>query len=136
MERNSLVVVKNRTEYKQKYSVDNKDRLNTQTRQWHKNNPERSLFITARARAKLKKLPFTIETEDIKIPDICPVLGIPLFVSLNKRTDNTPSLDKQIPSEGYTKNNIAIISWRANRLKSDATLDELKLIVKYLENSS
>ena len=37
--------------------------------------------------------------------------------------------DKIIPSLGYIENNIAIISQRANTLKNNATLDELKIIV-------
>ena len=57
------------------------------------------------------------------IPDVCPVLGIPLDQDpkgKGERSDNSPSLDKFIPSLGYVKGNIHIISWRANHLKNDA----------------
>jgi len=32
------------------------------------------------------------------------------------------------------KGNVAIISWRANKIKGDASLEELKSIVSYMEN--
>lgn len=122
-----------RTEYKKEYSIQNKEKLNEQTRQWHKTNPERSMYVTARARARSQGVPFEIETEDIIIPEVCPVLGIPIFVSEGKRTDNTPSLDKIKRELGYVKGNIAVISWRANRLKCDATLEEMRQILAYMD---
>lgn len=76
-------------------------------------------------------MPFTIETSDIVIPKTCPILGIPL----QPRGDNkdfSPSLDKVIPARGYVAGNVAVISNRANRIKSDATLEELKSIVAYV----
>lgn len=50
----------------------------------------------------------------------CPVLGIPLC--LTNRTglrEDSPSLDKLIPSRGYMYGNVRIISWLANRIKRD-----------------
>ena len=71
-------------------------------------------------------LPFDIELDDIVIPEVCPVLGIPINVSLGRgrRKPDSPSLDKFIPEKGYTKGNIAVISWRANWLKNNGTTDE------------
>lgn len=51
-----------------------------------------------------------------------------------QRTDNSPSLDRIDNSSGYVKGNVHIISMRANRIKSDATLQELKSVVKYLDS--
>lgn len=133
--------------YFKKYYADNKEKiaakkrersavkseeLKVQTRQWHKNNPEKSLLIAAKSRARKQGVPFELEEGDIVFPEYCPVLGIPLFTSENKRTDNTPSLDKKIKEKGYVKGNIAIISWRANRLKSDASAVELRGILDYM----
>lgn len=120
---------------KQKYSAKNKEKLNEQTRQWHKENPEKSLLLSSRTRARRKELPFNLTLDDIIIPTACPILGIPLSTIRGKRTDNTPSLDRKVPEKGYVKDNIAIVSWRANRLKNDASLGELKRIVAYLESS-
>ncbi len=103
------------------------------------NNYERILCNSARTRARNKNVEFSITPEDIKIPEFCPCLHIPLIKSLDrKRRDNTPSIGRINLSKGYTKDNIAVISWRANWLKSNASLNELKGIISYLEihNSS
>src|SRR6266481_1415047 len=47
--------------------------------------------------------------------------------------DRTPSLDRIDPSKGYIKGNIAVISFRANRLKGNATLDEIRKVINYLK---
>jgi hypothetical protein len=50
----------------------------------------------------------------------CPVLGFPLLLTVyEKRRNNTPSIDKIIPKKGYMFGNVRIISWLANRIKSD-----------------
>jgi hypothetical protein len=48
----------------------------------------------------------------------------------DKPTDNSPSLDKIIPSLGYVRGNVQVISQRANSIKRDATLAELELLVQ------
>ena len=54
----------------------------------------------------------------------CPIFETS-FVVGDKTRVNNPSIDRIIPSKGYTKGNIRIISNRANILKRDATLEEL-----------
>lgn len=39
--------------------------------------------------------------------------------------DNSPSLDKIVPSKGYVVGNIQVISYKANRLKGDCSLEDL-----------
>jgi hypothetical protein len=77
--------------------------------------------------------PFDITVHDIVIPEVCPALKIPIKANLVRMSDSSPSLDKLIPSLGYTKQNIWIISNRANRIKNDSTLAELKQIVSAVE---
>jgi hypothetical protein len=50
-----------------------------------------------------------------------------------KKSPNSPSLDKIIPSKGYIKGNVWVISNRANTLKNDASLQELELLVENLK---
>lgn len=98
---------------------------------WHK--------AKTRARKWSKKMDipladwFSIEPQDIHIPETCPVLGIPLFRGDGKPCDNSPSLDRKNSSKGYVRGNIQVISFRANLLKSNATVDELKRILLHLE---
>jgi hypothetical protein len=94
--------------------------------------PEKTLFHLAKQRAKKHKLEFSISESDIVIPENCPVLGIKLSLSNSKLSNNSPTLDRVDPSKGYVKENIKVISWRANRLKSDASLEEIEKIVYYL----
>lgn len=92
----------------------------------------------AKQRAKQYNLEFNLDQEfmehNLKIPMLCPVLNIPLEVSSLKQSDNSPSLDRIDNSKGYTKDNVAVISWRANKLKSNANLWELKAIIHYMED--
>lgn len=64
----------------------------------------------------------------------CPLLGIELTYASYESGGNPPanyaSLDRIDPSKGYVEGNVQILSFRANSIKSDATLEELKLIVK------
>lgn len=48
---------------------------------------------------------------------------------------NSPSVDKIIPQLGYVKGNVQIISNRANIMKNDATLEDVKALLKYMEKN-
>jgi len=80
-------------------------------------------------------LPFDLDESDLIIPEFCPVLGIPIFFEDgNGPKSHSPSIDRLIPSKGYVKGNIHVISRKANRIKNDATLDELEKVYKWLKN--
>ena len=96
---------------------------------------EKLLYKNAKRRAKDKGLEFTIESSDIVVPEICPVLGIPLNKNRGGRShmSTSPSIDRVDSNKGYTKDNIQVISHRANNLKNNATLEELRKLVTYVE---
>ena len=94
---------------------------------------EYKMLARAKSRAKKNNLPFNIELADIIIPERCPLLGIKIESTEFRNSPNNPSLDKIIPEKGYTKDNVWVISNRANTLKNDATLTELKTLVENLE---
>lgn len=95
--------------------------------------PNISLWKNAKKRAKEKNLIFTITVEDVVIPEKCPVLGIDIKTNKNGFRWNSPSLDRINPEKGYTKENIAVISYRANVIKNCGTIEEHKKIIKYME---
>jgi hypothetical protein len=97
-------------------------------------NPSRHLFSSAKARAKRLGLAFDLCKEDIVAPEKCPVLGIILSRGVGGFSPTSPSVDRVDSAQGYTKDNIRVISWRANRLKSDATIEELEAILAYMKN--
>ena len=84
---------------------------------------------------KLSKLDRHNLFEHLKqqLPDYCPILDIKLEYNINsERKNNSASLDRIDSSKGYVIGNIRIISWRANRIKNDGTLDEHKRVVEYM----
>ena len=93
---------------------------------------ERVMYDRAKSRAKKFGIVFDLDPEDIVIPELCPVLGIPLFKGDRVISDNTPSLDKIIPSLGYTKGNVVVISYKANRIKSDANYKDIQKVADWL----
>ena len=99
-------------------------------------DPAYRMWQSAKSRAKRLKIPFDIILEDMFVPAICPLLGIPLISGLGKKmkmSPNSPTLDRKIPSLGYTKGNIWVISNRANLIKNDASIDEIRLLLKNWE---
>ena len=112
----------------------NKEYRTKMRREYNKNNPEKRILAHAKQTAKRLGIPFDLEESDIIIPEICPIFGTTLIVhAASRRKENSASIDRIIPSLGYVKGNIVIISWRANRIKCDASLDEMKMLVKFYE---
>ena len=105
-------------------------------REKRKNNPEYYLWKSAKRRAREKNLDFDIEVSDIIIPQLCPLLNIPIIhkVGHKCRNPNAPSLDRIKNHLGYVKSNILVVSWRANFLKSDGTIEELELLLTNLKS--
>jgi len=138
-------------EIKEKYDKKQKewyDRQTDEKKEWlaalaiegrkrrHKLDPRASMVNDARKRSKQKNIEFDLIKDDLIVPEICPVLGIELFVAGEKRGPNSPSLDRVDNNKGYTKDNVRVISNRANCLKNDATIKELKAIVEYMEREN
>jgi hypothetical protein len=99
------------------------------TKLYNRKNYESQVLHQARCRAKRDGLDFNITKEDIVVPEICPVLGVPIKINYGSGWHNdSPSLDRIDNTKGYVKGNVRIISNRANRLKCDATLEELELV--------
>ena len=113
----------------------NRDARVAMRKKWRHEHPEYVLLRNAKKRAKEKGLEFTLTAEDIHIPEVCPLLGIPILRNLNGvgATPNSPTLDRIDTSKGYTRDNVWVTSWRANKLKSDASLEELEKLVSGLK---
>lgn len=100
-------------------------------------DPSKTMWNEAKARAKTSGLAFDIEPSDCLIPNVCPVLGIKLSKKGDGlRSKSTPTLDRIIGALGYTKGNVRVISWYANRIKSDCDDPEVfEAIAKYLRGA-
>lgn len=95
--------------------------------------PEKAIFFSTKRRAKIEGINFNLEESDIFIPDKCPILDIKLQMHSDYARDNSPSIDRLIPNKGYIKGNCFIISYKANRMKQDNSLEDLEKIVKYIQ---
>lgn len=113
--------------YRAKFTEDDKANRAEVQREWYRKNRAKAMLIASRGRAKAKGWDHDITLEDIMIPDLCPVLGIPM---------ESASLDRFDNRLGYVKGNVRVISTRANELKRDATLEEMQAIVAYMSDLS
>ena len=90
--------------------------------------------LICRFRAKREGIPFSLEKEDIVIPVMCPVLKIKLTTPGKGVCENSPTIDRIDSKKGYIKENIAVISMRANRLKNNATISEIEQILAWMKS--
>ena len=116
-------------------------------REYAKANPLKKALSSAKYEAKGRKrnVPkeFDLDEEHLKQldTDTCPLLGIPIQWNVGKhqgkgnakpgqswQSKDSKSLDRIRSTKGYLKGNVQIISWRANHLKGDATLEEMVLM--------
>ena len=85
------------------------------------------MWTGAKWRAKRDGLDFNISKEDINIPDQCPILGIKLKRNIGSGWhSDSPSLDRIDNTKGYTKDNIRVISNRANSLKKQCNTRRIR----------
>ena len=93
-----------------------------------------SMLYQARAKAKRRGLECDLDREDIIIPSHCPVFGIPLKMGDGRIEDGSPSLDRIDNTRGYVKGNVVVVSNKVNRIKNDATIEELRRVVEFYES--
>lgn len=137
LERRQALARAQNTKRKKKFSEmtpeEKRRRLEACTR-WRCKTPSHVLLRHARQRAKQIGVLCSITADDVNIPAVCPVLGIPLSRGAGKLHDGSPTLDRLIPEAGYVSGNVSVISHRANRIKNDATLAELEAVVRWMRS--
>jgi len=112
--------------------------------------PFKKWFMNKKHNAKRIGIEFTIEPEDIpgvkirrfksrnghwtweatQYPKVCPVLGMELDWGMNGCNNNSPSLDRN-PNFGYVKGKVEMMSHLANKMKNNATPEQLKQFSEY-----
>lgn len=95
--------------------------------------PIRKLVASAKQRALRKNIEFNISAADLALPEVCPLLGIPLKKGIGKISAGSPSIDRIDATKGYIKGNVWVISFKANAIKQNATIQELELLVANLK---
>jgi len=85
----------------------------------------------ARSRARRDNVPFSLTKEYLLsiATDECPIFHTPFEWGVSglgkgNTKDNCPTLDRILPELGYVEGNVAFISYRANRIKDNGTMQE------------
>jgi hypothetical protein len=95
----------------------------------------KQLVSMAKHRARAKVIPFDLLAEDITVPDVCPVLGIPLRFSTLAERHNSPSLDRLRPELGYVRGNVIVVSWLANDIRRNFRPEDLIAVGQFYAKS-
>ena len=118
--------------------------------EWRKQaeDPEKRkqwLLMRIKSKCTTQGIPFNLTLDDLVIPTHCPILGIPLkfgskqpnnFRDVRGRDyqavpDDSPSIDRIEPHKGYVKGNVVVVSYRANNIKTNASVDELIKVANF-----
>lgn len=96
----------------------------------------------AKARAKKDNLAFDLTLDYLLsiATENCPVDNLPLQWEVKAQKDagpspRSPSIDKLIPSLGYTKGNVRIICHQYNSWKRDMTIGDMRTLLAYLKQN-
>lgn len=148
-----------RREYRRKWYARNRDGVRRYAKEWAQRNPSRVranrakwrartrvqraqyraqnkpkfLIYHARSRARKADLAFDITVDDLVWPKRCPVFGFDLDYSASTTfVPNAPSLDRLDSNKGYVKGNVRVVSWRANELKRNASVQEIAALLAWM----
>ena len=96
----------------------------------HTSNPRNRLYASSRLNSRRKGIEHSIKLKDIPLPETCKYLGIKIDYRRASergrlRSWDAPSIDRIDPTRGYVPGNIQVLSDLANRMKSDATVEQL-----------
>jgi len=94
---------------------------------------EANMVIHARARAKRMGLPCTITVSDVRIPALCPAIGIPLTPGQQVKNPGSPTLDRLRPELGYVPGNVVVLSNLANTIKQNCTAQQVRAVGEWMK---
>ena len=128
------------TVYRRKYDTEFREKINESKRKEFRRNINYYIWERAKQRADKYGYDFNLEVSDIVIPDICPILEVPIEIGDKGDYEYSPSIDRIDNTKGYIKGNIQIISKKANSMKNSASPEELfkfcKNILRYSLNTT
>lgn len=96
-------------------------------------NPITRMLKNAKGRSKQYNMEFNITSADVPIPEKCPILEITLVLGKANMYDFAPSIDRLDSSKGYVKGNVRVVSFMANKMKSNATKEQCLTFAKNIQ---
>jgi len=116
----------------------NKDQTLVRQNEWQRENyaanQAKYLVRGAKRRAKQRGLKFDLEDHITDLQNIidtglCELTGLSFVTSIGKPSPFSPSLDRKNSKAGYTRDNIRVVIWAANRAMGVWGFDLLAAIV-------
>jgi hypothetical protein len=93
---------------------------------------KRDIVTSARKRARIYGLSFSITVDDIVWPKYCPILGVELrYGGKGHNATFSATLDRVDNSLGYIPGNVRVISRKANTNKGNLSLREIEALYRY-----
>ena len=101
------------------------------------NQPWVRLIASARGRAKMKGVPFTLTLEwgSANWTGRCALTDITFSMDLPGKAGPrffAPSIDRVVPEKGYTPDNCRFVLWAINAFKHDGTDEDMYLVAEML----
>lgn len=132
-DRNKETLIPKMIEYNKK--PETKNQRSARNKRNRRDNWPKAQINGLRHRAKQLGVPFNLTVDDLIVPDNCPVLGFPLAVGDGRLQYNSPSVDRVKPHLGYVSGNVNVISYRANTIKLNATIEEVAAVLQYMKDT-
>lgn len=88
----------------------------------------------AKRRAEAAGITFAIDLDWLLtvVADTCPLLGVPLNYANKTSLHDSPAIDRIDNTRGYEPSNCWVISMKANRIKSNASVSEIEAVARNL----
>ena len=125
-------------EYREKAKIKAPEKIHGSP-EWLAKNPEKGLYWRMKTNARKRGYPCTLSFEEFlceiggAIPEVCPVLGTPIFRGVGNWSFDSPSVDRIDSSLPYEAGNIAVISYGANVIKSFGTAEQHRAVANFID---
>lgn len=111
-----------------------------ESRDYRKNHYFPAYCRTKKSECKRKGIEYNLTPEYLESiwTGICPIFNIPIEKASQGPGSHLHSahLDRLDPNKGYVIGNVSWISGRANRIKYNATVEELRAIADWMERAT
>jgi hypothetical protein len=109
---------------------DCQNKSNAECQKTRLNTPRLRIWASSCNNARRRGIEHTINQHDVPLPKVCKYLGVRIDYRCaaergGLRSPYAPSIDRIDPSRGYVPDNIQVISDLANRMKSNANVEQL-----------
>lgn len=105
-------------------------------RKEYEEDPFKTLLRLKKSECKRRNIPFDLDYAYLKSlwTGVCPISGEEITIgNSGMGSHKSAHLDRVLPDRGYVKGNVAYISGRCNRIKYNASIEELEKIVEWMK---